>query len=270
MKPSLILSVMLCAVSGMAKAEISGSDATSVSTRQTQESRWGLGLGAAVSSGVYAGEGTQVTPFPLISYDSERFFWRGIAGGAHLFKRDDFAIDATLSARMDGIDRSDFGRRELAERGIDRSLLEDRDDAIDLGIAATWTGDLGQLELDVKGDISNATDGYEAGLKYGYPMQWGKNSITPNVGISFLSKKLANYYYGTLPVEVDRGVIDYRPGSATVQHVGLDFVRPFADRWAFIANVSYEHLPGKITDSPLVDEDTNGSMSAFFGISRGF
>lgn len=270
MKSFLILSVMLCAASSVAKAETPGGDAPSVSSRQTQESRWGLGLGMAVSSGIYAGEGTRLTPFPLISYDSERFFWRGIAGGAHLYKRDDFAIDATLSARMDGIDRSDFGRRELAERGIDRSLLEDRDDAIDLGIAATWTGAFGQLEFDIKGDISSASDGYEAGLKYGYPLQWGKSSITPNVGVSFLSKKLANYYYGTLPGEVDRGVVDYRPGSATLQRVGVDIVRPFADRWAFIANVSYEHLPGKITDSPLVDEDTNGSMSAFVGISRGF
>jgi outer membrane protein len=171
---------------------------------------------------------------------------------------------------MDGIDRSDFGRRELADRGIDRSLLEDRDDAIDMGIAATWTGGLGQLELAVKSDISDASDGYEAGLKYGYPIQWGRSSVTPGVGISYLSKKLANYYYGTLPGEVDRGVVDYRPGSATVQRVGLDFARPFAERWVFIANATYEHLPGKITDSPLVDKDTNGAMSAFIGISRSF
>jgi outer membrane protein len=270
MKHSLILSVTLCAFSGAVTAQNSATDATPVFTQQAPQARWGLGLGSALSSGVYAGQDAQIMPFPLISYEGERFFWRGIAGGAHLFERDGVAIDATLSARMDGIDRSDFGRRELAERGVDRSLLEDRDDGVDLGLASRWSGAYGQLELEVKGDISNASDGYEAGLTYGYPIQWGKNSITPHVGIAHLSRKLANYYYGTLPGETARGVVDYRPGSSTVQRVGLDYVRPFADRWAFIANVSYEHLPGKITDSPLVDNDTNGSASAFFGISRGF
>ncbi|MGX1171652.1 MipA/OmpV family protein [Pseudomonas sp. R151218B TE3479] len=270
MKYSLILSVMLCATSSAVKAQSSSADATLGLSQQASDARWGLGLGTAVSSGVYAGQDTQLTPFPLITYEGERFFWRGIAGGAHLFKYDGLTVDATLSARMDGIDRSDFGRRELAERGIDRSLLDDRDDGIDLGIAATWAGTYGQLEFDVKGDLSSASDGYEAGVKYGYPIQWGQSSITPNVGVSHLSKKLANYYYGTLPGEVARGVVDYRPGSSTVQRVGLDFLRPFADRWAFIANVSYERLPGKITDSPLVDKDTNGAVSAFFGISRGF
>ncbi|WP_341521905.1 MipA/OmpV family protein [Pseudomonas sp. G.S.17] len=270
MKHSLILSLTLCVASSAVSAQTSITEATPVFSEQAPRARWGLGLGAALSSGVYAGQDAQLTPFPLISYEGERFFWRGIAGGVHLFKRDGFALDATLSARMDGIDRSDFGRRELAERGIDRSLLEDRDDGVDLGLAGRWSGAFGELELDVKGDISSASDGYEAGLTYGYPIQWGQNSLTPHIGVAHLSKKLANYYYGMLPGETARGVVDYRPGSATVQRVGLDYVRPFAERWAFIANVSYEHLPGKITDSPLVDKDTDGSMSAFFGISRGF
>lgn len=265
MKPSVLLFAVLCAVSAVATAQNGGA-----ARQSSQAPRWGLGIGAAVSDSVYAGEGTRVTPFPLVSYEGERFYWRGISGGVHLLRSGPFTLDATLSARFEGIDKDDFGRAELAARGIDRALLEDRDDGADLGLAGGWRGAAGQLELGVKGDITSASKGYEASLKYGYPVQWGRTRITPNVGVSHLSKKLANYYYGTLPGEVARGVVDYRPGSATVPRIGIDVVRPFAERWVFIGNVSYKRLPGKLADSPLVEKDTDGVVSAFIGVSRGF
>lgn len=259
--------VILLAAAGTAMAQQSG---VATPSPDAPPSRWALGLGASVSNGVYAGEGTRVTPFPLVSYEGERFFWRGISGGAHLLKRGPWTLDATLSARMDGIERGDFGQLELAERGIDRALLEDRDNGLDLGIAATWRGALGQLAFDVKGDVTGASKGYEAGIKYAYPYQWGSTRISPHVGVAHLSKKLANYYYGTLPDEAARGVVDYQPGSATIARIGVDVMRPFAGRWAFIGNVSYKKLPGKISDSPLVEKDTDGTVSAFIGVSRGF
>lgn len=266
MKPSLLFAV-LAAVSTAANAQGPGAAGPA---SPAQPPLWSLGIGAAVSDSVYAGEGTRVRPLPLLSYEGERFFWRGIGGGAHLLKNGGFTLDATLSGRFDGIDRDDFGGAELAARGINRALLSDRDDGLDLGLAGGWRGAAGQIELGVKGDITSASKGYEASLKYGYPVQWGRTRITPNVGVSHLSKKLANYYYGTLPEEVARGVVDYRPGSATVPRIGIDVVRPFAERWVFIGNVSYKRLPGKLADSPLVEKDTDGVVSAFIGVSRGF
>lgn len=235
-----------------------------------QQPRWGLGVGAAVSDSVYAGEGTRVTPFPLLTYDSDLLFWRGIGGGAHILRRGGLSLDATLSARMDGIDRDDFGTAELAARGVNRALLEDRDNGLDAGLALQWRGAPGQLELAVKGDVSGASKGLEASVKYAYPLQLGGTRISPNIGVSWMSKKLANYYFGTLPEEVARGVVNYQPGAATVPRIGVDVVHPFAGRWALIGNVSYRRLPGKLSDSPLVEQDTKGNVSAFLGLSRSF
>lgn len=236
-----------------------------------QKPRWGFGLGAVVSDSVYAGEGTRVKPVPLLSYEGERFYWRGISGGAHLMRIGDLAVDATLSGRMDGVDRKDFGTAELAERGVNRALLSDRDNGLDLGLAVNWRGTAGHLEVGVKGDVTGASKGYETSVKYAYPIQLGAGTrVSPFVGVSHMSKKLANYYYGTLPEEVARGVVSYQPGSAVVPRVGIDVVHPFAQRWAVIGNVSYRHLPGKISDSPLVEKDKNSSVSAFIGLSRSF
>jgi len=38
-----------------------------ISDSAQQAPRWGLGVGVAVPDSVYAGEGTRVTPFPLVA-----------------------------------------------------------------------------------------------------------------------------------------------------------------------------------------------------------
>ena len=258
-----VFSLLLTLTAGAASAQNAGPSAP-------EQPRWGLGLGVAVADSVYAGEGTRVRPVPLLTYESDLLFWRGIGGGAHILRSGGLTLDATLSARLDGIERDDFGTGELAARGVNRALLEDRDDGIDAGLALQWRGVHGQLEFAVKGDVSSASKGYEASVKYGYPFQLGATRVTPNVGVSHMSKKLANYYFGTLPGEVARGVVHYQPGAATVPRIGVDVVHPFAGRWAVIGNVSYRRLPGKLSDSPLVERDTNGNVSAFLGLSRSF
>jgi outer membrane protein len=233
-------------------------------------SPWGLGVGLVARTSIYAGESSSSTLAPLISYQGEKFFWRGISGGYHLLNRDGLKVDATLGARFNGIKRDDFGTAALATRGINRNLLEDRDDGLDLGIAGSFTGRMGVVELALKADVSGASKGFETSAKYGYPLHWGSTMLTPNIGISHHSKKLANYYYGTLDKEVARGVVNYKPGSVVIPSVGLDLMRPFADKWVLMGGLSYSVLPSKITDSPLVDRDTNGVTSVFVGVSRKF
>lgn len=233
-------------------------------------SRWGFGLGVGARSKIYAGEDSKATAVPLVSYEGEKFFFRGIEGGYHLLDRDGYTLDATLGMRMDGIEKGDFGAAQLAARGINRNLLEDRDNGVDLGLSGSFSGAMGEVSLSLKADVSGASKGFETSAKYGYPLRWGSTSITPNVGISHYSTKLANYYYGTLDTEVARGVRRYNPGSAVIPSIGVDLVRPFADKWVLLGKLSYSTLPGKLKDSPLVDRDTSGVTSFFVGVSRSF
>ena len=260
--------VLLSVTSGVAVGQTSNAALDgSKNLALSQEAHWGLGLGIVLSPSIYAGGDLRVLALPLVTYEGERFFLRGISGGVHLLKRDGFTVDSILSYRTDGIDRDDFGVSELAERGINRALLSDRDNGLDMGLSAIWRGEMGQVELGVKTDITGASNGHEAIVKYGYPFRWGRTSLVPNVGVSFMSKKLANYYYGTLPEEVARGVINYQPGSTSVPSVGINAVRPLDRNWVVIGNVTYKFLPNKITNSPLVEKDTNGSVSVFLGVS---
>lgn len=229
-------------------------------------SRWRLGLGVVVTDNAYVGQGSKVTPFPLVEYEGDRFFFRGITGGAHLLKYNGLVVDAIVTTGFNNIDADDFSRADLARRGINRSDLEDRDRSIDAGFAATWTGSLGQLKAIAKTDISGNSKGAEYSLEYGYPMQWSGFRITPTAGATFLSSKVADYYYGIHPDEVRRGVPGYEPGGALIPQVGVNVIRPIGAKWALMINVRYNVLPDKISNSPLID-GSHGS-SVLVGIGR--
>lgn len=238
--------------------------------QDADDDRWMLGLGASVRQSPYAGEGTRVRPFPLLRYEGERVFWRGLTGGVHLYDGDVLRVDALAGVRFDGFDIEDLGATELRANGVDPLLLEDRDDGIDAGLRATWRSRAGSLRLEALADVSGTSKGQEVSLEYGYRFDLGRLTLQPNVGARWMSSDLANYYYGVLDEEIARGVTPYRTGSALVPKVGMDVAWPLVGKWALFGALEYEFLPSAITDSPLMEPDTDGTPRALIGISRSF
>lgn len=232
--------------------------------------RWALGMAGLFKDSPYAGEGTGAQPIPLLTYNGERFYFRGITAGWNLFSNESFEVSAIAKFRFDGFDVKDLGQAELARNGIDYQLLEDRDFGLDAGIGMTWRGAVGEIELELLSDVTDASGGQEINLQYGYPLSWGKNMITPTIGATWLSKDMANYYYGTLDTEVARGVVNYKPGATSIIHIGVNYFRPLGDKWSVMAMFKYSILPDKISDSPLIEADTDSSMSVLIGVSRSF
>ncbi len=233
-------------------------------------SGWSIGIGVASRGAVYEGESAKSIPFPLIGYEGERFYLQGTSLGYRFVQNDSFTLQAHLSASLNSINSDDFGRKELAARGINRNLLKDRDIGADAGMTASWKTAGGTFEADVRADITNTSGGYQASLDYGFPFPVGNAIITPGVGVSLYSSDLANYYYGTLPDEIKRGVMDYKPGRATVPHASVSAILPFASKWTFISSVNVEFLPNEITDSPLIDKDSDVLPTLFLGVTRSF
>jgi outer membrane protein len=233
-------------------------------------SPWGLGIGAVGSDSPYAGEGMRIVPVPLISYEGEKFFFQGIRAGWRFVRSDAFELAGIAQFRFDGFDIKDLSRQKLAANGLDARQLEDRDDSLDAGVAAKWTGSVGELEVELLTDVTDRSGGQQYSFQYGYPLHFGQTMVTPNVGVTLLSDDSANYYYGTLDEEVARGALDYKPDAATIPHVGVNVMRFFGKNWTFLAFLKYSLLPDEITDSPLLEPDSDGSVSALIGVSRGF
>jgi len=237
----------------------------------TRPDRWAVGIGAAAIDSPYAGEGTRVRPLPLVSYEGERVFLRGISGGVHLYELNGFAFDAILSARLYGFDISDLGRTELLANGVDPDLLSDRDDGIDAGFRASFGSTWGSISLEGVHDISDASDGYEISLDYRYMWLLDRTALTANVRASWMSSDLAGYYFGVLDEEIERGVTAYSPGSAVVQRIGLTMTHAIGStKWQLLGSVDYQFLPSEIRNSPLLEPNRNGLGRVVLGLSRRF
>lgn len=231
---------------------------------------WGLGLAAAMLDSPYAGEGTRVVPMPLISYQGERFYLRGLSAGWQIHGGDSFEIAAVLKPRLDGFKVDDLGRAELARNGIDYRLIDDRKGSVDAGLAMKWIGAAGELEFEILADVTDKSGGQEASLQYGYPFEVGGGTLTPQIGLTWLSKDTANYYYGTLDEEVARGVVAYQPGSATIPSIGVSYFRPLGEKWSLMASFKYSSLPDEITASPFIERGADATSMMFVGFSRSF
>jgi MipA family protein len=232
--------------------------------------RWAVGLGMAAIDSPYAGEGTRVRPFPLVSYEGPRVFLRGISGGVHVYSGDALTLDALVSPRLDGFDIEDLGRAELQANGLDPDLLQDRDDGVDIGMAATYRSSLGTISLEVLRDIASASTGSEVSLDYGYSWRFGRSMLTTRVGASWMSSELAAYYYGVSDGEVTGGAVAYAPGSVVTPRVGLTLVHALGSKWRLLASGEYLVLPDDLRDSPLLEADANGVVRVMLGVTRSF
>ena len=263
-----LLSILLAAAAVPAHAQVAPE--ADADADAPPAARRALGVGVAVSDSPYAGEGNRVTPFPLLVYEGERFFFRGITAGWRLVEGERFGLAAIAQLRLDGFEVADLGRVELARNGLDPLLLEDRDDGLDAGLSARWSGNAGELELELLADASGASGGQEASLRYGHPWQLGSTQVTPHAGVRWMSAGMADYYYGTLDEEVARGAPRYRPGAVVIPHAGVTVARGLGRQWSAFATLDYQRLPGAIQDSPWLEPDRTGSVSLLLGLSRGF
>lgn len=245
--------------------------ATVVSAQDAEPHQgWTVGTGVLIADRAYAGQGSDVTPFPLITYSGERWFHYGLGGGFHLINHSKLQLDAHLGVRIDGFKTDDLSRAELARNGIDRDLLSDRDPAADAGITATWRGSAGVARASAKADITDTSGGYELLVDYGYPIPIGRGRLTPRIGVTHYSADMANYYFGTLPEEQERGVVVYEPESATFVQAGVNYVYPIGERWTLSSAINYRQLPTTVKESPLIEQGKSGSVSVMLGVSYRF
>jgi outer membrane protein len=102
-------------------------------------------------------------------------------------------------------------------------------------------------QLDVLHEITGQNGGSEIRAAAAIPLIQGKGSVSANLGITWKSAAIVDYYYGA------RGIY-YQAGSALDPFLKLSYTRPLNARWRFSAFAEYEVLGRAIADSPIVAE----------------
>jgi outer membrane protein len=129
-----------------------------------------------------------------------------------------------------------------------------RDYAIEAGIEMLMDGEWGMAALRAFHDVSDTHNGYEISADYGFRWVRGRWSVSPNVGVSYKSAALSDYYWGVhddeasflMPAYKVDGGVGWEAGVRTSYYLNKSI------RLAVSAN--YERLQHSVTLSPLVED----------------
>ena len=189
---------------------------------------------------------------PLYLYNGKYLFFRGTAGGLHIFSNDRFELNLMGRYRFQKLDPD---RNEFYEG------IEERRQTVDAGVEVRFRGDWGALNANYLSDALNRHQGQSAEISYRYTIDRGALSFTPFVSWAWNSDKLTNYYFGVSEAEARADRPEYTPGESDWISFGLNTTWWVTDRIQFFANVGFGGVDSVVSDSPLVEED---AQSAFF------
>ena len=251
MSPRLSLSLALALALGLAAAPVLAQDAPD------PQPRWTLGLLAIERDAPYRQLDEDLLVVPLVRFEGERFYLRGLRGGVVLAESGGFEFGGFLQARGDGYDAADSPY--LAG-------MADRKFSLDAGVAASWrVPRIGQFEASLATDMLDRSGGQEAEVSWTGLVRAAGWQFLPSLALRWQSQDMVDYYYGVRAGEAIVGRPAYAPGSALFPEVSLLATRPLGERWQLFARAGHTWLPSEVTDSPLVDQDSRTSVLVGLG-----
>jgi outer membrane protein len=125
-----------------------------------------------------------------------------------------------------------------------------------------WTFKYGRLsgQIDALHDITGQNSGDEVRAALGIPLLASKGTVSANIGFTWKSAALVNYYYGVAKLYDGRSALD--------PFIKLGYTLPLAGKWRFDAFVETERLGSAIANSPIVAE--HNVATAFVGATYAF
>lgn len=218
--------------------------------------RWTFGVLAADRDAPYVGLDEGLLVVPLVRYEGERAYLRGLRGGWRLRDTDSHELAIFAQARTDGYDPKDSAfLAGMAERKF----------SLDLGVASAWTIDkVGVVEAALSADALDRSGGYEAALSWNGLFRAGGFTFIPGASVRWQSEDLVDYYYGVRAGEALPGRPAYRGEAAVIPDVSLLVQRRLGPRWTLFARASHPWLPSEVSNSPIVGDDN--PTSVFIGL----
>ena len=216
------------------------------------------GVGVGINQEIYRGYKRRVIPLPLVGYRGEKLSVFGPFVSYELAKANDFSLSAKISPRFAGFDEDDS----------DAFIGMKRKSSLDAGIGLQYKVDNWTLDTEALTDVLGNSNGQELKLKVSYGLRFGPLQVSPELGVSYSSGKLVNYYYGVQPNEATAQRPAYRASDAVNYHTGLAFSTPVLFGGMTRLGVQYHWYDNSIANSPLTDRDSG--VSAFLAWSTFF
>ena len=205
----------------------------------------GIRLGQSPYRAADSDDERRVDLVPLYLYEGKWLFARGTAAGAHLFKNDNWELNALLRWRFQKLD---------PDSNEYYAGLEERKQTLDAGIQAISTRDWGQLRLSWMTDTLDNHNGQEVQFTYRYTMNAGPWSISPYVTAAWQDANLGNYYFGVSDAEATLARPAYDTGESQWLGFGMNTAWQMSDRITWFGNFWFGGADSSVINSPLLEE----------------
>lgn len=214
-----------------------------------------LGVGGSVSSSPYKGYGPDWMPFPMITYEGERFFIRGYAAGVKIINLPYLELSAFA-----GYDDTGFEASESSNRRLRR--LENRWSSAQAGMELRLISPYGMFHVSGAGDVLSHSNGFSGDIGFIQSLEFGPLELLPAVGAHWSDDRYNKYYYGVTRKEARKsGLSAYAPGSGFAPYVSLAVDYSLTDQWELFCQGEVTFLSGAVKDSPMVGETHTQSLT---------
>ena len=235
-----------------------------LATAQDQEAAPGVQAGITVgaTTGAYAHYDDKPLVVPALAWQGKRFFASPGSLGMHLYKADGLRVSAVATPYTLRFKTDDVNDPQLRR-------LHSRQMSAMAGVNAEYKADWGIVAASVQREVSGHGGGMESSLHYSYPIQAGRFTWVPRVGVVHSSARLLDYYYGISNEEALRsGLADYTPGSATSPSLQIAVSTPLGSKWRATGVVANQWFGDAVKDSPMTRDGSQ--TSAFLSLMRAF
>lgn len=219
------------------------------------ESKLTLGAGVGIVDSPYKQYGTDIYPVPVINYEGDNFWFRGLGGGYYLWndKTDKLSLTAYWSPMYFKPGDSDSHQM----RQLDR-----RHSTMMAGLNYIHNTPYGFLRTTLAGDTLDKSNGITWDMAWLYRYTQGALTLTPGIGAEWNSDNQNEYYYGVSHHESHKsGMRSYDANDGWNPYLELSANYRFAGDWSVYGLARYTRLSDEITDSPMVNKSWSGLIS---------
>ncbi|VYU61225.1 MipA/OmpV family protein [Metakosakonia massiliensis] len=219
------------------------------------ESNFSLGAGVGVAESPYKDYDRDVVPIPVISWESDNFWFHGLGGGYYLWNDDTDKLSIAAFYNPMQFKPGDSDDRQLRE-------LDKRKSTMMAGLSYVHNTPYGFLRTTLAGDTLDNSNGVIWDLGWLYRYNAGALTVTPGIGVEWNSDNQNEYYYGVSRSEARRSGLDsYDPEDSWNPYLELTASYSLTDNLSVYGTGRYTHLSDEIKDSPMVDKSWAGIFS---------
>lgn len=217
------------------------------------ETDWGIAAGFRIARIPYPTQEEQVSDFiPLMFYDGDIFFIRGLTGGAKLFNKDEWQFSL-------------IGRYRYFDIPAEYQNLV-RGNSLDAGGQLKY-----RINKNLQTNLELMTDDegrYYSALDTRYHWESGSWELFPYATVRYKSAKFNNHYYGldgfTDPSNPANS-IDNKIGSAFDLSIGSEIRYHVISNFYLLGRAQLTTLDSKTRDAETIENETFGEI--YLGIA---